>query len=229
MPLKYKKLVVLFSLGIMLIGFVTFSLVSPDFHLNFLNAKSESKHAEGATFGAIKAVDGKSQADVQTELEELIRRYFQAKQQVDMDTIAECVSHVKHVEERKLLAEAAYVEAYENIQCLVMNGVTEGAYRVYVYYDVKFYDIDTLIPSLNALYIKQDEAGAFQIYLGSLNSQEQKYIDQLDQSERVRELVSSVQSQLEAVVSSDSDVRELYEMLESARADGAETDSGSHK
>lgn len=219
MPFKYKLLVVFFSLGIMMIGFGTFSLISPDFDFNFFAANDEEDIASSATFGAIRIVEGKSKNDILSELDELIERYFHAKQEVDMDTIAQCVSNVKHVDEKKLLTESAYVEGYENIQCKVMNGISTGAYRVYVYYDVKVYDIDTLIPSLNALYVKQNEKGEFEVYLGKLDSMEQKYIDRLDESEKVQALVKSVQNQLEDVVSADREVRDFYEMLEGVKED----------
>jgi hypothetical protein len=72
------------------------------------------------------------------------------------------------------------------------------------------------------LYIKQNEAGEFVIYLGALKSKEQRYIDSLDESERVKTMVSSVQSSFESVVSTDKDVREFYEMLENAGDDSSE-------
>ena len=134
-----------------------------------------------------------------------------------MDTIAGCVSNVGHIDEKKLMTEAEYVEDYRNISCKILDGATKGAYRVYVYYDVKIFDIDTLIPSLNALYIKQDDQGSFKIYLDTLKSSEQKYIDRLDSSKQVQELVTSVQNQLRTVISQDSEVRGFYEMLENAQ------------
>ena len=115
------------------------------------------------------------------------------------------------------MTESEYVEEYRNINCKILDGATKGSYRVYVYYDVKIFDIDTLIPSLNALYIKQDEQGNFKIYLDTLKSGEQKYIDKLDSSKQVQELVHSVQKQLETVISQDSEVRGFYEMLENAQ------------
>jgi hypothetical protein len=218
MPMRYKKLIVFFSFGILLIGFGTVSLVSSGFSAYFSESESgeSSSVSSPAAFTSIQAVDGKSSGEIETELTELVETYFQAKQQVDMDAIADCVSNVQHVDEKKLLTESAYVEDYKNIQCTVMDGAVSGSYRVYVYYDVKIYDIDTLVPSLNALYIKQNDDGKFEIYLGALNSKEQKYIDRLDQSDKVNRLVLSVQSRLETVVSEDEDVRDFYEMLENA-------------
>ena len=216
MPLKYKKMIVLFSMGIMLIGLGTFSLVSPGFYSSFGSHSSKTnKASKASTFGAIQSVNGKSKDAVQSELEQLVWRYYTAKQQVDMETIEQCVSDVTQIDEKKLLAESAYIEAYDNIQCYVLDGAKKGSYCVYVYYDVKIYDIDTLIPSLGFLYVNSKEDGSFQIYLGTLESKEQVYMDELNESTRVKELVASVQKKYQSVISSDSKVREFYEMLES--------------
>ena len=210
MPLKYKKLVVFFSLGILLIGLGTFAIISPDFHFSFHRQTSDNP-ARVASFGAIQTLEGKSETDIRQELNSLVERYYSAKQQVDMNTIASCVSNVGHIDEKKLMTEAEYVEGYQDIHCKILDGADNSSYRVYVYYYVKIYDIDTLIPSLNALYIKQMDDGSFKIYLDTLKSREQKYIDSLDQSKPVRELVTTVQKELRTVVSRDSEVRECAE------------------
>ncbi len=216
MPMKYKKFIFLFSLGMILIGFGTFFIISPDLHFSF-HKRSAQDASKVASFGAIHSLNGKSEGNIRQELDALVQRYYTAKQQVDMDTIAGCVSNVGHIDEKKLMTESEYVEEYRNINCKILDGATKGSYRVYVYYDVKIFDIDTLIPSLNALYIKQDEQGNFKIYLDTLKSGEQKYIDKLDSSKQVQELVHSVQKQLETVISQDSEVRGFYEMLENAQ------------
>ena len=90
--------------------------------------------------------------------------------------------------------------------------------------DIKIYDIETRVPSLTALYIKLDkESGQFKIYLGTLSSEEQKTIEELDESPKVKELVDSVQKSLEDVVSSDQQVREFYDMLESVEDDSSDS------
>lgn len=216
MPMKYKKFIFLFTFGIMLIVLGTFSIIFPDFHFQ-INRSEEHHPIKIASFGAIHSLNGKSEGNIRQELDSLVQRYYTAKQQVDMDTIAGCVSNVGHIDEKKLMTEAEYVEDYRNISCKILDGATSGAYRVYVYYDVKIFDIDTLIPSLNALYIKQDDQGSFKIYLDTLKSSEQKYIDRLDSSKQVQELVTSVQNQLRTVISQDSEVRGFYEMLENAQ------------
>ena len=191
-------------------------IISPDFHFSFHRQTSDNP-ARVASFGAIQTLEGKSETDIRQELNSLVERYYSAKQQVDMNTIASCVSNVGHIDEKKLMTEAEYVEGYQDIHCKILDGADNSSYRVYVYYYVKIYDIDTLIPSLNALYIKQMDDGSFKIYLDTLKSREQKYIDSLDQSKPVRELVTTVQKELRTVVSRDSEVRGFYQMLENAQ------------
>ncbi|MCI7060764.1 MAG: hypothetical protein MR965_00985 [Lachnospiraceae bacterium] len=216
MPVKYKRFIFFFLFIILLIGSGTFILLSPDLSVSF-HRQTAKAPSQTASFGAIHSYNGRSAQDTHQELTLLIKRYYTAKQQVDMDTIAECVSNVGHIDEKKLMTEAEYVEGYENINCRILDGATKGSYRIYVYYDVKIYDIDTPIPSLNALYIKQDDSGNCKIYLDTLKSEEQQYIDKLDNSRQVQELVKSVQNQLHTVISQDSQVRGFYEMLENAQ------------
>lgn len=214
MRLKYKKYVVLFSLGIMLIGLGTFSMLAPNLSLGHSSDKADKTNP--VTFGAIQTVQDKSKEDIQSEIDTLVMDYMDAKRRVDMEAMANCVDDVKYIDEAKLLAESEYVEQYENIQCKLLDGPDEGSYRVYVYYDVKIYDIETRVPSLIALYIKYDEdAGRFIIYRGTLRSDEQKAIDELDSLPKVKELVDAVQKRVEELRSSDKQVREFYDMLES--------------
>lgn len=197
-----------------------FSLVSPALFSSY-NSPS-ARDAGSAAFGAIEEVDGLTADEIQEELEVLMERYFTAKQQVDLSVINDCVSNISHVDEKKLLAEAEYVEAYQNIQCMVMDGATEGSYRVYVRYDVKIVDIDTLMPSLNALYVTRTDNDSFEIYLGTFEKGEQEYLEKLDRSTRVRQLVRSVQDDLQTVISRDDAVRDFYEMLEQGAGQASE-------
>lgn len=215
MPLKYQKLVFFFSLGIMFIGLCTFSIISPNLQWPFSAPSKENSPSQVSSFGAILAADEKISSDDQVELEELVRRYLTAKQQVDMGTIEQCVSDVSHVEEKKLLAESEYVESYENVQCKVLEGPKKGTYRVYAYYEVKIYNINTLLPSLTALYITTNQNNLFQIYLGTLESEEQHFVDNLDESAEIQGLISNVQNRLSDVINSDNEAKEFYEMLES--------------
>lgn len=211
MRLRYKKLIIFFTLAIMLIGMGSFSLVAPNVNFAFGRNSGGGSSLQGSM------LSDKSEEDIKSEITTLVKDYFDAKQRVDMEALAECVSDVSHVEEKRLVTEAEYIEEYKNIECTILNdGLKDGAFRVYVYYEAKIYDIDTLVPSLTALYITADKNGKFTIYLSVIDNDAQEAIDKLDNSEKIKKMISSVQKNLESIVSKNADVRDFYQMLENA-------------
>jgi len=211
MRLKYKKLILIFTVAIMLIGLSMFSLIAPSIDFSSKGNDKVDSHKDNTNSVVANMTEGEIKANIAL----LVTNYLDAKQRVDMDGIAECVSDVERVDNKRLVAEAEYIEAYKNIDCTIKEGPEDGTYRVYVYYEAKVYDIDTLCPSLTALYVVVDKEGNFKIYLGTVDSETQKAIDKLDGSEEVKNLVDSVQKKLEGIVSSNEAVRDFYEMLES--------------
>ena len=214
MRLKYKKWIIFFTLAIMLIGMGSFSLVAPNVNFAFGRNSGGSSSLKG------NLLSDKSEEDIKSEITTLVKDYFDAKQRVDMEALAECVSDVSHVEEKRLVTEAEYIEEYKNIECTILNdGLQDGAFRVYVYYEAKVYDIDTLVPSLTALYVTADKNGKFTIYLSVIDSDDQKAIDKLDNSDKIKKMITSVQKNLESIVSKNADVRDFYQMLEISGSD----------
>ena len=215
MKLRYKKLIIIFTVAIMFIGLGTFSLIAPSMQLTFGKENTDEKDVAKEE-NSNTVVEEMSEGEVKSRISLLITNYLDAKQRVDMEEIAECVTDASHIDNKRLVAEAEYIENYKNIECTIKNGAKSGEYRVYVYYEVKVYDIDILIPSLTAFYIQADENGEFKIYLSALSEEAQTLIDKLDNSEEIQRLVESVQKSLQDTVSSNEEVREFYEMLESS-------------
>lgn len=218
MRLRYKKFIVIFTLAIMLIGMGTFSLIAPS--TNFSFGKSDKN-----SMTTTRTLSVMSDKEIESDITMLVKNYFDAKQRVDMTELAECVSDVSHVEEKRLVTEAEYIEAYKNIECTILqDGLREGTYRVYVYYEAKIYDIDTLVPSLTALYVTSDADGKFTIYLSTIKTEDQKAIEALDNSPEIQKMIDSVQKKLEDIVSKNADVRDFYQMLESSDSEVEDTE-----
>lgn len=219
MRLRYKKLILIFTLAIMLIGMGTFSLIAPSVNFSIGKSDENSLSPVGGSFSTV------SDKEISSDITTLVKNYFDAKQKVDMTALAECVSDVAHVEERRLVTEAEYIEAYKNIECTIMNdGLRDGTYRVYVYYEAKIYGIEMLVPSLTALYVTSDKEGKFTIYLSAIKTEDQKAIEALDNSDDVKKMIDSVQKKLEDIVSKNADVRDFYQMLESSGGEEDDTE-----
>lgn len=216
MRLKYKKLIVIFSLAIMLIGLGTFSLIAPSVDFSFGGGSA----ANSATGSAIAAL---SDDEIESDITTLIKNYLDAKQKVSMDEMKECVSDISKIDEKRLVTEAEYIEEYKNIECTICDdGLSDGIFRVYVYYEAKIYDIDTLVPSLTALVVIGTPEGKFLINLSKIDSKDQRAIDKLDNSDEIKKKIDSVQKKLEDIVSKNADVRDFYQMLESTNQDSNE-------
>lgn len=216
MPLRYKKLIWIFTLAIMLLGLGTFSLLATEISFAFSSRGNKDTAAD-------KALEGKSKKEIEKEINELIQGYFATKLGVDMEKLGDYVSDVSHIDEKKLVTEAAYIEAYDNISCTIMKGSEKASYRVYVYHEDKYFDIDAKIPSLTGLYVKAVKGGKFAVYTGTLSSKEQDKLKELDQSADVIALRDEVNKKLETLISSNQQVKEFYEMLESS---GEEEEEG---
>ena len=203
MRLKYKKLIVIFSLAIMLIGLGTFSLIAPSVDFSFGGGSA----ANSATGSAIAAL---SDDEIESDITTLIKNYLDAKQKVSMDEMKECVSDISKIDEKRLVTEAEYIEEYKNIECTICDdGLSDGIFRVYVYYEAKIYDIDTLVPSLTALVVTGTPEGKFLINLSKIDSKDQRAIDKLDNSDEIKKKIDSVQKKLEDIVSKNADVRDF--------------------
>jgi len=203
----------------MLLGMGTFSLIAPAKKFSFGKSSKEPLPATGM-------VSTISDKEVESDITALVKKYFEAKQKVDMVELAECVSDISHVEEKRLVTEAEYIEEYKNIECTILQeGLREGAYRVYAYYEAKIYDIDTLVPSLTALYVTSDTNGQLMIYLSAIQSDDQEAIEALDNSDDVRKMITSVQNELQDIVSKNADVRDFYQMLETSGTDTGTDDT----
>ena len=93
MRLKYKKFTLIITLGIMLIGFVTFSMCVPIFQKN-------DKKDEGAADGKASVTevsDKKILGNIQT----LVEEYYTAKLQVDMEKLKTLVTNIEYVDQAK--------------------------------------------------------------------------------------------------------------------------------
>ena len=201
MRLRYKKLIIIFTLAIMLIGMGTFSMIAPNVNFSFGKSGKDSTNSKGGKLTSI------SDKEVESDITMLIKNYFDAKQRVDMTELAECVSDISHVDEKRLVTEAEYIQEYKNIECTIIN---EGLRE------------DTLVPSLTALYVTSDKNDKFTIYLSEIKKDDQKAIEALDSSTDVQKMIDSVQKKLEDIVSKNADVRDFYQMLESSNSENDE-------
>lgn len=152
--------------------------------------------------------------DAIPEITELIKNYYKAELELDMDTLEGLVSDIEQVNLTKLQAQLSYMESIDNIICYTIAGDVEGTYRVYVYYDMKLRGIETSAPALSALYVTMSSDGSYIVYLSELDSETQDFIINSDESEEVIILKALVEERFTSVVESDEALKSFVSMLQ---------------
>lgn len=209
MKFKYKKAIVLVSMGTMFIGLMAFSIgigtsARPSKEADALQTTAPAVQTEKKEVSLNKSTDEK--------INLLVQEYFKASMEKDMDALADLVTNIEYVNEKQLEIKYQYVEDVKNIECYVLDGPEDGTYLAYVYSELKIKDIDTLAPGLSRFYIITGEDGALRVFFGA-DSAVEEFIEEVDNSLEVRKLAVKVQSRLEEALSSDEALQEFNKKL----------------
>lgn len=104
-----------------------------------------------------------------------------------------------------------YVESYTNIRTYSKSGLTAGSYIVYVCYEGKVKDIDTLVPSLTQFYLMTNEDGVLYIADTSTDAAAEQFIEETRTSSEVQNLIAEVKTNCENAENQDPALKEFME------------------
>lgn len=230
MKLKYKKMILIISMSAMGIGMVTLSLSKPkeknDGAETAITSLSDDGSDEGSDDIESESVgvdetakvelvgqpaDGELHMDIYPAINEVVKKYMSAKAACDYETIRTLVSDSSVIDEDDLRAKSEYIEDYKNIACYTLNGPTEDSFVVYVYEDIKILNVNTLAPGMTRLYIKLDESGDPYIYLGAIDDETQKFIEETSGNQAVIDIINTVNTKLDEAVTKDEDLKKFVE------------------
>lgn len=114
-------------------------------------------------------------ANGNTDIDLLIRKYFTALADGDIETLKSVCDVIEEDNQLEISELAKYVESYEDISIYTKPGLDEGTYVAYICYEMKFSSKDLGYPGYRTLYISKNIQG--QMYLKfDLNDSENDYI-----------------------------------------------------
>jgi len=157
-------------------------------------------------------IDYSLKTDAVPALNELINTYFEAMKNYDAETYCNIVAGDEMTAE-KLEKKGEFVEDYQNIVCYTKPGMTEGSYVVYVYYEVKFRNVDTPGPALIQLYACTNDDGTMYLNEGAVDSELAGYITTMNSDEDVLQLEEDTEAKLRAAAEADEKLALVLEML----------------
>lgn len=220
------------------LAIVVVKLVSPDGTVSAGTKNAPEVKTSGNNGGESYSVDADE------KINELIQKYYTYYANADIPGLETVAVPISDNEKSFIQMYTSYVDSYENLACYTKQGLNEGDRLVSVYLEIKFNGVDTLAPGLDFFYVQTDDEGKY--YINNLYSQYNSLtreqptdpaidtlIEAFESQDDVVALQNDVQSQYEAAVNSDenlkrlvnTDIKDAYATWAQSLGGGAETET----
>ncbi|MCR4891323.1 MAG: SH3 domain-containing protein [Lachnospiraceae bacterium] len=164
--------------------------------------------------------DAKLEKNAHEDVNEFFNRYYKAMAAGDVDTMIEMGNVMDEDDKTRTKAKANFYEDYRNMSCFTKPGPEKNSYVVFVYYEIKVKNIDTLAPGLTTYYLCTAADGSLYLKDLSLLPQNMRdYIGAITNQEDVQNLLTTVQELYDTNTKADptlaafmSNVKERIEM-----------------
>lgn len=158
------------------------------------------------------------------EILDLMKQYFSARASADavamnqLYGIGEDEISVTELEAQKtrMRSNSKYVTGFQNIATYVKPGTTADTWLVYTIAEIQFRSVKNTAPMIMWCYVKKDAEGNYLLAdNSSLPADVLAYVDAAGRSEEVRRLAADVNTRLKAALAEDSDLQQVYGILNS--------------
>lgn len=158
-------------------------------------------------------------SDDNSEISDLVQLYYDALLKGDSEAIKKYVDNTDAVNMNQIAATNKYIKKYENIECYVKKGLEDNAYVVFVYYEIKFKNIETLAPATDWLYVvKNKDTDMLYIHNGATTDDNiKKRVEELKKDSEISNLLKQTQNGLNDAIKKDKSLNELYKALSSGK------------
>jgi len=159
--------------------------------------------------------------DTMPEIQELMKQFYQAKFDCDMDTLRQLVNPFDGFTEDGLYEERYgkdesglfEIERYQVESCYTKRGLEDESYFVWVYVDIKYANAETHAPAVFRMYVCMGENGYY-IYNDSLDEEIRAYRDKISKEEDVLKLVDMVNERFKDAVNRDEQLKNIVLSME---------------
>ena len=139
----------------------------------------------------------------------LMNDYILAVQNADMEALAKVVDNIENISAEKLARESEYIEKYENIKLNYVKGIKEGELVIFMSYDNKIMNIDTLAPGAMMVYVLKDD-DKYLVHTGIQNDEAVlKYLEELANNKNVIEFNDKINKAFEEACKNDKNLAEF--------------------
>lgn len=156
----------------------------------------------------------------------LVKKYYTAVAAKDTVTLENIVSPWDEETENNVLRNDGVIESYNNISTYSKKGLVDNSYVVFVYFEGKVVNIDTLVPSLSMLYLTTDASGNLVVSDRNASQEVADYIESVRSDADVQALVADVDAQCERAKESDAALKEFMDAAGGGDDQNEDSDSG---
>jgi hypothetical protein len=159
-----------------------------------------------------------SEEDIDSEIKKLINTYYETpgKEGKENSNTADQTAESQTSESQKSKADdkkSEIIEKYKNIKTYIKPGLNKESYVVFVTYDIKLYNIDTLVPGMSSLSVERDESGALYINDDSNDAKLKEHIIKLAKEKDIKTVIKEVNSKLTSAIDKDNSLKEFIDYL----------------
>lgn len=180
--------------------------------------------ANGIEGGAVLESEGVENVPVADEaanpmdiVNNLVVTYFDSLTSGDINTIKAIKNHSEEEELLKIEKRSAYIESFENVNVYTKPGPVDNSYVAFVYYEIKFKELNTPAPGLITLYMSTGEDGNLYIYDGQLDEQLDEsiidYIKELAVTDEIVALFDKVKVKYNEALDQDPELKTFMDGL----------------
>lgn len=151
-----------------------------------------------------------------SDIHKIVASYYDALYvKATIEEVSKYVDNVTNFNESRLKTYDKYYESVSDIKCYKYETTrVENSYVVFVTYDIKMYNIETAVPSGEALVVKQGTDGKYLIH----NLTDQEILDLKISNEDYVEYISQLEKQVladfNAALAADAELKEVYDMMQ---------------
>ena len=165
-------------------------------------SSDETEVVEGSD--EIPVPDDALEQNMHEEVNEFFTRYYTAMADGDIDQVASMWSNLDDENRIRFETKASFTESYNNMSCYTKPGPVESSYIVFVYYEIKFNNIDTTAPGLSTFYVCTNGDGELYIQdMSTIPDNQKEYITAIANQDDVQELLEEVDTLYTTNISSD--------------------------
>lgn len=206
---KNKKLLAGIVLAAVVLVVVIWCLFSGNKSENDGAVKDNAPETETSKDATATPENDELQKNANEKINTVVNNYLTACKEGKMEELETLVSNGEELTKEQVQKPYEYVEKIQNVDCYTLDGPDEGTYLVYVYYELKFVNVETVAPGLMQLYISSTSDDSLVIMLDELDAHVQEAREAALNREDVQALIKLVNEKLTEAANTDADLKAL--------------------